>query len=182
MVHPFIEELATQIAIFITKAILGLFVFVIFWRTRHWVRGFVLRTGRERNLDEDLINLLEQSTMAGWLIFGVVTCLDTLGIDVAAIVAGLGLTGFALGFAFKDTLSNLLAGLMIVIYEPFDNGDYIEVGGFKGLVDEINLRYTELRTDDKRILIPNATVFNNAIILKRDNERPPERSRLIYRP
>jgi small conductance mechanosensitive channel len=92
-----------------------------------------------------------------------VTALGTLGINVSALVAGLGLTGFALGFAFKDALSNLLAGILILIYRPFMRGERISVTGLEGEVAELNFRYTVLRTPEKRILIPNSTLFTNAV-------------------
>ena len=57
---------------------------------------------------------------------GLVTALGTLGVDVSALVAGLGLTGFALGFAVKDTISNILAGVLLLVYRPFSKKDYVE--------------------------------------------------------
>jgi small-conductance mechanosensitive channel len=82
-------------------------------------------------------------------------------------VAGLGLTGFALGFALKDVLSNLLAGVLILIYRPFHRQDRVMVAGFEGTIADIDLRYTTLEAEDRRILIPNATLFTNAISVLR---------------
>jgi small-conductance mechanosensitive channel len=86
------------------------------------------------------------------------------------MVAGLGLVGFALGFALKDLLSNFLSGLLILIYNPFVRGDTINVTGNEGKVVEINLRYTVLQGEEKRILIPNATLFSNPVIVVRKSE------------
>ena len=97
------------------------------------------------------------------LIFGAITALGTAGINVSALVAGLGLTGFALGFAFRDILSNLLAGILIVIFAPFQQQDRISVAGLEGTVINIDLRYTTLQAEGKKILIPNSTLFTNAI-------------------
>lgn len=69
-----------------------------------------------------------------------------LGVNITGIVAGLGLTGFALGFALKDSIANLLAGVLILLYRPFDIGDRADVGGLSGHVVKIDLRYTELDT------------------------------------
>jgi small-conductance mechanosensitive channel len=96
---------------------------------------------------------------------GVITALGTAGVNVSALVAGLGLTGFALGFALRDALSNLLAGILILIYRPFKRHDRISVAGFEGIVIETDLRYTTLQGEDKRILIPNATLFTHSIVL-----------------
>ena len=107
------------------------------------------------------------------LAFGTVTALGTLGINVSALVASLGLTGFALGFALRDALSNLLAGALILVYCTYRINDQIAVTGFEGIVTKINLRYTVLQAEDATILIPNATMFSNPIkILKRGNVCP----------
>jgi len=97
------------------------------------------------------------------LIFAFVTALGTLGINVSAIVAGLGLTGFALGFALKDTVSNLLSGVLILLYQPFKIGSAIKVSGYEGDVVSIDLRYTELNSEGNRILIPNSKLFTDPI-------------------
>ena len=104
------------------------------------------------------------------LVFGAITALGTLGINVSALVAGLGLSGFALGFALKDTISNLLAGVMILAYQPFDIGDYIVVTGKEGKVIHIDFRYTTLENNEKIILIPNSLVFANTVSILRKNE------------
>ena len=76
--------------------------------------------------------------------------------NISAIVAGLGLTGFAFGFAFKDMLSNFISGVLIFIYEPFSIGDIIQVEGKEGKVVNINLRYVTIESDNQNILIPNS--------------------------
>ena len=84
---------------------------------------------------------------------------------ISALVAGLGLTGFALGFAFKDILGNVLAGMLILIYRPFSLKDYITVSGLEGTVVNIDLRYTTLHTEGKTILIPNSVLFIESIVI-----------------
>ena len=78
-------------------------------------------------------------------------------------MAGLGLTGFALGFALKDTISNLLAGVLILLYRPFVIGDRLIASGYEGTVVSIDLRYTQLEGDGNRILIPNSKLFTDPI-------------------
>ena len=99
------------------------------------------------------------------IIFGVLTALGTLGIDTNALVAGLGLTGFALGLALRDSIANLIAGVMILIYHPFQRTDRIWVDDQEGEVQNITLRYTELRSEGKTILIPNSIVFAKTVIV-----------------
>lgn len=67
------------------------------------------------------------------------------------ILSKLYLTGFALGFALKDTISNLLAGVLILLYHPFEIGNRITISSYEGIVDSIDLRYTELKNEGNRM-------------------------------
>lgn len=85
-------------------------------------------------------------------------------IDPVAVLSSLGILGIAAGFAFQDILSNLLAGVLLLMRDPFRGGDQISVDGHTGTVVEINLRETVLKTyDGRRLTIPNATVYTNPI-------------------
>lgn len=82
------------------------------------------------------------------------------------LISALGVTSIAIGFAFKDILENLLAGLLMLISEPFRIGDLIEVDGYEGTVETIETRATQLRTPDgRRVTMPNAIVFTNAVVI-----------------
>ena len=107
--------------------------------------------------------LMSNSQKAILLFIGVVLALSKIGFDVGALVAGLGLTGFALGFALKDAISNLVAGIMIVLYKPIKLGNKIEVTGSKGTVVDLNLRYITVKADGITHLIPNSLLLNNKI-------------------
>lgn len=113
-----------------------------------------------------LVRLGRDVARYGLIGLGVVTGLGTMGIDVSALVAGLGLTGFALGFALRDAVSNLLAGVLIILYQPFRVGDRITITGQTGKVVSIDFRYTELVGDDRRVLIPNGTMFSNPVVVE----------------
>src|SRR5690348_8593779 len=121
-----------------------------------------------------LLELLGRMTKITILIFGVATALGTIGVNVAALVAGLGLTGFALGFAFRDVLSNLLAGILLLLFRPFGIDDQISVSGLEGRVVNIDLRYTVLQQPDKTVLIPNSNLFTNPILVNTKGPQPPD--------
>src|SRR5713226_8761533 len=111
--------------------------------------------------------------------------LSTMCVNVSALVAGLGLTGFALGFAFRDVLSNLLAGFLILLYRPFGRGDLINVTGLEGTVLHIDLRYTTLDSADQTILVPNSNLFTNPITIAKasaSKEGTPDRSTAVPEP
>lgn len=161
------EQIWTESFLFFPRLGIAIVIFVVFWIMARLLRGGVQRFGRTRHLSQDVVNMLEQIAEVALLLFGIVTALGTLGVDVGAMIAGLGLIGFALGFALKDLLSNFLAGLLILVYNPFIRGDRISVSGNEGMVLEINLRYTVLQEEDKKALIPNSILFSNPVIVKR---------------
>lgn len=149
--------------LFLPKLGLSLLVLLAFWLMGAIAQRALRRIGRRTGLDRSITNLLCTTTNLTVLLFGIITACGTIGIDVAALVAGLGLTGFAVGLALKDVLSNLVSGVLILVYRPFLEGDRIEVSGFSGTVREVNLRYTIVRSDAKTVLIPNASLFTNSI-------------------
>lgn len=83
------------------------------------------------------------------------------------VLAGLGVFSIAIGFAFQDILSNLLAGILLLIRQPFEEGDQIEVGGVRGTVQGITIRETQIRTfDGEKVVIPNADVYTGVITVQ----------------
>ena len=94
----------------------------------------------------------------------IVVILGKLGVNVGPIVAGLGVTGFILGFAFQESLGNLASGLMIAINAPFKLGDYVIVAGLEGTVTKVDMMATELATaDNKKVVIPNKSAWGSPI-------------------
>lgn len=140
---------------------LGLLVFFgVLARLAHFT---VLRVVRRRQAHVALGELLARIAYLTLTALGIVTALGTLGVNIMGIVAGLGLTGFALGFALKDAISNVLAGVMILLYRPFEVGDRIDVSGLAGTVVHVDLRYTELENERERILVPNGKMLTDPI-------------------
>ena len=140
---------------------IGLLVFfAVLARVAHFA---VLRVVRRRRAHIALGELLASVAHVSLNALGVITALGTLGVNITGIVAGLGLTGFALGFALKDSISNLLAGVMILLYRPFEVGDRIDVSGLSGTVVHVDLRYTELDNERERVLVPNSKMLTDPI-------------------
>ena len=103
-------------------------------------------------------------TKGCWAILLVVV-LARLGVNVAPIVAGLGVTGFILGFAFQESLGNLASGMMIALNEPFKVGDYVSAAGNEGTILEVNMMATVMATaDNKKVVIPNKSVWGGPIV------------------
>jgi len=139
------EEVFANIEAILPSLITGLIIFIVFWLLAILLRALIRRFTRGRDAArQNVLRLLQQLVYVGLLVIGLVTALGTIGVNVAALVTSLGLAGFALGFALKDALSNLISGVLLLLYRPFTIGDEIIVTGFEGKVIAIDLRYTTL--------------------------------------
>jgi len=134
-------------------------IFILFWISGILTQFLITRLANKRGLNPELLKLNGRTVKIGLIIFDLVTALGTIGINVSALVAGLGLTGFAL----KDVVSNLIAGSMILLHRPFKVHDIIGVAGHEGKVINIDLRYKTIEADGKKVLIPNSTLFTKEI-------------------
>ncbi len=147
----------------VPKVALVVLIFIVFLILAKIIKTTITNSAKRLKLDGTLTSLFARTSSITLIVFGVVTALGTLGVDVSALVAGLGLTGFAIGFALKDTISNLLSGVLILLYRPFEIGNRIKISGYEGTVVSIDLRYTELNFEDHKILIPNSKLFTDPI-------------------
>ncbi len=145
--------------------IIGTIVFAIFFAAAMIGQRVIAHAAPRVRADTGVVLLLSRVYYYGILTFGLLTALQAAGLDVTALVAGLGLTGFALGFALKDVLSNLLSGIMLLIYRPFNIGDQIEMGAYEGTIQTIRMRDTVVRAYDGRlIIIPNTKLITEVVI------------------
>ncbi len=164
------QTIEDQLLLWLPKLGMAIAILFCFWAVSKIAQTALRKSGTRFNLEEPVRSLISEVAKVSILVFGVITSLGTLGINVSALVAGLGLSGFALGFALKDTISNLLAGVLILVYQPFNIADYIIVSGQEGKVAHIDLRYTTLEGDNKKILIPNSLVFANTVSILKKTE------------
>lgn len=151
--------------VIIPRALAALLVIGLFWAIATLVRWLMRRLFRRIVADLTVENLIKQVAYYAVWVLGFIVALDAFGFDPQAVATGLGLTSLALGFALKDILSNFISGLLILVLRPFELGDQIIVGETEGNVERIELRATQLRTYDGRVvLVPNAEVFTSRII------------------
>jgi small conductance mechanosensitive channel len=129
------------------------------------VRGFTSkRIHRVRNISKLLQSFLV--AVIYWLVlsFGLLIVLSFLGVDVTPLIALVGGASFIIAFAFQETLGNFASGLMIMINRPFDEGDFVNLSGVKGIVKSVNIVATTIVTlDNEVIVVPNRQVFGNVI-------------------
>lgn len=148
----------------IPRALAALLVLGLFWGLAAGVRWLTRIIFRRIVNDLTVENLIKQLTYYIIWALGLIVAVDALGFDPQTVVTGLGLTGLALGFALKDIISNFVSGVLILALRPFRLGDQIVVGATEGDVEHIDLRATEIRTYDGRlVLVPNAELFTSRV-------------------
>ena len=124
----------------------------------------VERAIEKKEIDDTLKRFFLSALAILLWVFVILAILAKFGVEIAPIIAGLGLVGFAIGFAVQGSLSNFAAGVMIMILRPFHTGDYVDVAGTAGTVKEIGLLSCILTSpDNKMIVIPNAKIFGEVI-------------------
>ena len=139
-------------------------VFVLFLLAGQLSKWIFIRIGKSNNPSTfKIYKLMGSTSNIVLIIMGIVTALGTLGIDVSAIVASLGLTGFAIGFAFKDALSNYLVEIMVILYKPYDIGDIVNITGCEGKITEIDLRYTTIENESEIHMVTNSVCLSKSI-------------------
>lgn len=150
----------------LSNLIPALLVAVAFWVVLR-VSQSVIRGAlhRSRRIDAGVQQLILRAARLSVLSFAVIMVLDQVGINVTALIAGLGIAGLALGFAAQDTVQNLIAGVTILLDRPFHVGDNIELHDTFGTVEEITLRTTRVRTlDNQMAILPNSNVISDKLI------------------
>ena len=130
-----------------------------------WVRRRIVAIGgRNKHLDVTLFNFLGNIVRYLILAFASLFVLNTFGIQTTSLVAPIGAAGLAIGLALQGTLSNVAAGVMIILFRPIKIGDFVQVSGVSGTVKDISLNYTELAdAGNVQVIVPNAQVWGNTI-------------------
>ncbi len=152
---------------FLWNLLFTILIFGIFYGVAFLTKKIIKKTIKKLEKAKEIGDFLSDTVYIVILIIGAITALSKLGINTSALVASLGLGGFALGFALKDIIANFVAGILILLTEPFKIGDFIEVSGKKGEVKSINLRHTILEDEEgDKILIPNNNIYTTIISKK----------------
>lgn len=171
-----VQEMINDFIILLPNLVLAFIVFFIFLfiaRTiKQMVRRFTQNRRHARNLGLVLGRLAQGTTVLVGLFIALSIIIPSL--KAGDLVQLLGISGVAIGFAFRDILQNFLAGILILLTEPFQINDQIVFKEFEGTVENIQTRATTIRTyDGRRIVIPNSELFTNSIIVNTafDNRR-----------
>lgn len=148
-------------------SVLGaLALLLIGWSLAKWAESATKKAlNRSPRIDLMLSSFLSSLVKYLVLVFTVIAVLNQFGVQTASLIAVLGAAGLAIGLAMQGTLSNIAAGVMLLIFRPFRIGDYVEISGQSGTVHTINLFITELTTpDNKQIIVPNSNIWGQSVI------------------
>lgn len=160
------QAILEAIVAFLPRLGLGVLVYLIARGISSWTTRILRRRLTKQKADEELIILLEMFTRWGIQGLGIVLALEQLAPGrLSTLLAGLGIAGITIGFALQDVAKNFIAGILLLLTQPFEIGDTIGVQGYTGKVLAINLRSTEMRESDGRfVIIPNSDIFISPIV------------------
>jgi len=152
-VFPWIVDIALALAIF----------FIGRWVVKQ-VTKLLERVLRKAKVEDMLVNFISSIASVALLLFVIVASLNQLGVDTTSLIALLGAAGLAIGLSLQDSLKNFAAGVMLVIFKPFREGDFVEAAGVAGVVEHIQIFNTIMRTGDNReVIIPNGAIYSGVI-------------------
>ena len=156
------------------KIVSAILIYVIGrWITKLVVKS-VAKLMIKSNVDASLTKFAGNIIGAVLTIFVLIAAIEQLGVDTTSIMAIFAAAGLAVGLALKDSLSNFSAGVMLIIFKPFKLGDFVNAGGSSGVIEEIQIFNTIMRTgDNQEIIIPNSHIYGGSItnVSARDTRR-----------
>ncbi len=154
-----------------TKLLIAIAIFVIGRYLAKVLSTLIGKAVLASSKDEMLQGFVRSIAYFLFLLITVIASLSQLGINTSSLVALIGAAGLAIGLALQNSLQNFAAGVMLLIFKPFNKGDFIEAGGKSGKVEQMGILMLELRTgDNKTVLIPNGKVFADSITNYSRNE------------
>ena len=158
-----VNRLSDWLSIAVLNAGLAVCVFGLFYVVWRLINR-ILRSQLSDRIDRTTAAMLETAIKTTLLGIGVLVALSAAGVQTAAVLTSLGVLSLTIGFALKDTLSNMISGFLVFVDRPFTIDDLVEIDGQYGRVDRITLRTTRIITVDGRMLaVPNSVVMNKTV-------------------
>lgn len=164
-INVIIEQGQQLLALYGLKLVAALGIFIIGKWAAKFLKNVLVKTMKKGKTDETIIGFVANIAYVALMAFVVLAALGQLGIETTSFIAILGAAGLAIGLALQGSLSNFAAGFLMIIFRPFKVGDFIEAAGVAGVVEEISIFTTTMRTgDNKTIIVPNSSLSGGNII------------------
>jgi small-conductance mechanosensitive channel len=159
-----VNDLLAAAPLLLQRLIVGLLVFAAGYLVVRLIQSVVVRAVRRTPAGTTVEYALSHVITIAGITLVFLTALSTMGVDIGALIAALGLTSLAIGLALKDTIENAITGVLLLIQRPFKVGDVIKVSDVTGTVADVAIRTTNIKTfDGLHVLIPNRHVYNEVI-------------------
>jgi small conductance mechanosensitive channel len=143
---------------------LALLIFIVGRMVVGMIVSVTKKMASHAKMDVMLVKFLTSILRWLLLLFVVIAALGQLGIETTSLIALLGAAGLAIGLSLQGSLQNFASGVMLIIFRPFKNGDFVEVGGTAGIVETIGIFTTTMRTtDNKEVIVPNGSIYSATI-------------------
>jgi small conductance mechanosensitive channel len=163
--HDLLQQSQSLMMEYSLKIIAALAIYFIGRLIAKGIAKGVLKALENRKIDATVASFTHNLTYGALLVFVILAALSQIGIQTASFITIIGAAGLAIGLALQGSLSNFAAGVLMVIFRPFKIGDYVEAGGKAGIVEDIQIFATQMKTpDNKVIIIPNAAIMNDSIV------------------
>jgi len=163
--EQYLDKIMEMISLYGVKVLTALVIFIVGRWIAKGIRKMVRKMMERSKIDPILIGFTCNMAYIALLAFIIIAALGQLGIQTTSFIAIIGAAGLAIGLALQGSLSNFAAGFLMIIFRPFNIGDYIEGAGVAGTVEEIQIFTTTLKTpDNKTVIIPNATLTGDNIV------------------
>lgn len=161
----FLSKIWDNILGFLPMLIFALIIFIVCEIVMRVVLKIVDRGGKSGKIDKTIFKFLRSLINISMKCITVVTVLSVLGVPMTSIIAVITTAGVAIGLALKDSLGNIAGGFLIMSTKPFKIGDYVSFGGVEGIVEEIGIVCTKIKTYDNKVIhCPNGSVSTSTVV------------------
>lgn len=168
-----VRQIAESFLSHLPNLVIAALVLLIFWALNHIANNIFSNLLSRLKIRNSLKELFRKIISISVWVFAILIAATIVfpSFTPSKILTVVGLSSIAVGFAFKDIFENFLAGILILLREPFQIGDFIECHGLEGTVEDITIRDTNIRqVDGQRIVVPNAMLFKNPVYVRTDRD------------
>ncbi|MBL6919830.1 MAG: mechanosensitive ion channel [Puniceicoccaceae bacterium] len=159
-----VEKMMEALTLYGIKIIAAVVIIVVGLWISKIIKNCFVKTLQKKEVDPTLVGFFASMLYGGLVIFVVISAISKLGVQTTSFVAVIGAAGLAVGLALQGSLSNFAAGILLILFKPFKVGNFVKAGGEAGVIVEVGIFTTEMKTPDNvQIIIPNATIMGSAI-------------------
>jgi small conductance mechanosensitive channel len=159
-----VEKVIDAVTLYGMNILAALIILIVgLWLAKK-VKGLFVKAMQKREVDATLVGFFGSMIHAALVIFVVIAAIGKLGVQTTSFVAVIGAAGLAVGLALQGSLSNFASGVLLILFKPFKAGDFVKAGGEAGVIVEVGILTTEMKTPDNvQIIMPNSSIMGGSI-------------------